>query len=69
MAHIVNLNAHGLTARRPGLFARIRAAVANRQKFALIFGELNRLTERELADLGMSRLNVPDIARQAAYGR
>ncbi len=29
-------------------------------------GELNRLTQRELADLGMSRADIPAVARRAA---
>ena len=32
-------------------------------------GELNALSHRELADLGLSRLSVEDVARQAVYGK
>ncbi len=69
MAQVINLNAYFATAPQPGLFSRLRAAIASRRKFALIHDELDRLSERELADLGMSRLNLRDVAREAAYGR
>jgi len=32
------------------------------------YDELNALSDRELADIGLSRPNVRDVARQAACG-
>ena len=29
--------------------------------------ELNRLSQRELADLGISRFDIPELARQSAH--
>lgn len=29
--------------------------------------ELNTLTDRDLADLGLSRASIPEVAREAAY--
>mgnify|MGYP006186186291 FL=1 len=31
--------------------------------------ELNALTDRELADLGLHRLMIPAVAKDAAYGK
>ncbi|WP_374431572.1 hypothetical protein [Tabrizicola sp.] len=30
---------------------------------------MNSLSDRELSDLGISRLGITDIAREAAYGK
>ena len=68
MAHAINLNAYADFAEQPGLFARLRQAVADHRAYLAIYDELNALTDRELADLGLSRLNVRDVAREAVYG-
>jgi uncharacterized protein YjiS (DUF1127 family) len=61
-----NSTATGLTA----AFDRSRAAFANyRARRAAIrrtFNELHSLDDRELADLGISRTDIPTIARQTA---
>lgn len=44
-------------------------AVAQRRTYLRTVAELNSLTERELADLGISRLGITEIAREAAYGK
>ena len=43
-------------------------AWAKRRVYTLTGSELNALTDRELADLGISRLSIHDIAHDAAYG-
>ena len=63
------LNAYADFAERPGLFARLRQAVADHRAYRAIHDELNALTDRELADLDLSRLSLRDIAREAVYGR
>lgn len=45
------------------------AAIQTRRVYARTVAELNSLTDRELSDLGISRLGIPDIAREAAYGK
>ncbi|RYE82190.1 MAG: DUF1127 domain-containing protein [Hyphomicrobiales bacterium] len=38
---------------------------SNWRRYRETCGELNRLSQRELADLGLSRSDIPAIARQA----
>ena len=45
------------------------AAIQTRRVYGRTVAELNALTDRELSDLGISRLGIPDIAREAAYGK
>ena len=54
---------------RSGLFARLARAVADYRAYVALHGELNALTDRELADLDISRLSLRDIAREVVYGR
>lgn len=51
-----------------GFFKSIRVAFERRAVFARTVRELNALTDRELADLGISRFSIRDVAAQAAYG-
>ncbi|NBO20664.1 MAG: DUF1127 domain-containing protein, partial [Rhodobacteraceae bacterium] len=39
-----------------------------RAKYAEVLSYLDSLTNAELADLGVSRLSITDIARKTAYG-
>jgi uncharacterized protein YjiS (DUF1127 family) len=68
VAHVITLNNYADYAEQPGLFARLRRSFADYRKYLVTFDELNALTDRELADLGLSRLNVRDVARSAVYG-
>jgi hypothetical protein len=58
----------------------VLAAINQRRVYARTVAELNSLTDRELTDLGdrqaadakiggISRLAIPEIAREAAYGK
>jgi uncharacterized protein YjiS (DUF1127 family) len=38
-------------------------------RYRVTLEELGQLTDRELADLGMHRSNIRDIAREHVYGR
>lgn len=67
MAHAINLNAYADYAEHPGIFARLSRAFADHRKYLATYDELNALSDRELADLGLSRLNVRDVAREAVY--
>jgi uncharacterized protein YjiS (DUF1127 family) len=42
---------------------QFRAWRAQRQQVARVTAELNCYTERELADLGLSRADIPSVAR------
>jgi uncharacterized protein YjiS (DUF1127 family) len=64
------------TAARKGFMDRFAAlkdsvatAIQQRRIFLRTVAELNALTDRELGDLGISRLGITDIAREAAYGK
>jgi uncharacterized protein YjiS (DUF1127 family) len=59
-----------------GIFARIRNAVdtvlaswAKAREYQTTFNELDALCDRELADIGLRRGDIADIAREHVYGR
>ena len=61
---------------RPSLTERVSAFVAtlreNRARRALYLktlSELGAMSDRELADIGISAIQIEDIARAHAYGR
>jgi uncharacterized protein YjiS (DUF1127 family) len=68
MAHAINLNAYAEYAEQPGLFARLLESFADYRKYLATYDELSALSDRELADIGLSRLNVRHVAREATYG-
>jgi len=47
----------------------IRDAMVRRRMYNQTARELNALTDRELADLGIHRADIPQIALQAACGK
>ena len=44
-------------------FARVGAWIAERRKIARITRELNRYSVRDLADMGLTRGDIPAVAR------
>lgn len=61
---------------RKGLVDRLLAmkedfseTLRRRKLFEKTVRELESLTDRELTDLGISRLSIRDVAREAAYGK
>lgn len=54
--------------RKSGLIGKVAQGMARYRTYRRTLGELEQLTDRELADLGISRLQVRSIAYQAAYG-
>jgi uncharacterized protein YjiS (DUF1127 family) len=48
--------------------AGITAALRQREVYLKTLRELNALSDRDLADLGINRAMVRDIAHEAAYG-
>lgn len=50
------------------LFARVRTALREAAQVRATVRELQALTDRELADLGISRFSIPAIAREAVRG-
>ena len=71
MAHALNLNAYATYANsaEPGILARLQQALADYRAYRAVRDELDTLTDRDLADIGLSRLTVRDTARAAASGR
>ncbi len=55
--------------RSTGLIGALKTAFAQRRVYAQTLAELNQLNDRELADLGISRLSIAQVAHEAAYGR
>lgn len=51
-----------------GVFKSVKVALERRAVFARTIRELNALSDRELADLGISRVSIRDVAAEAAYG-
>ena len=71
MAYVnsVGIARKGLLHRAAAFKDALLTAVQQRRVFQRTVAELNALTDRELADLGISRLAIRDVARQAAYGK
>ena len=71
MAHALNLNAYATyaNAAQPGILARLQQALADYRAYRAVRDELDTLTDRDLADIGLSRLTIRDVARAAASGR
>lgn len=49
--------------------ASVKTALVRRAIYVQTLNELSALNDRELSDLGISRLNLRDVAATAAYGR
>ncbi|WP_431298867.1 DUF1127 domain-containing protein [Tabrizicola sp. BL-A-41-H6] len=60
---------NGLADRFATLNETIRTALRQRRLYTQAVRELSTLSDRELADLGISRLSIADVAREAAYGK
>ena len=67
MAHAINLNADAAYVERPGLFAGLRQSFADYREYLATYEELSALSDHRLADIGLSRLNIREIARAAVY--
>ncbi|MGJ8623254.1 MAG: DUF1127 domain-containing protein [Yoonia sp.] len=62
------LSGTSLTPRFDALLARLADARAKRKVYLRTLRELESLTRRELADIGITPSMVQDIAYEAAYG-
>lgn len=69
MAYATDIRtAHGLTDRVAAIFKTFAEARAQRKVYTKTLRELQELNARDLADLGISRAEIPFLAREAAYG-
>ncbi len=57
----------GFSARFTGLLIDLRARLARRKVYNQTLSELQNLSNRELADLGLNRSIIRRVAYQAAY--
>lgn len=48
--------------------AEMKAASARRAVYRNVVRQLNGMSDRDLADIGISRLVIRDVASKAAYG-
>ncbi len=71
MAYITDTRTSGITLaqRFTTLRENFAAARAQRKVYTTTVNELNQLSNRELADLGVSRSAIKGIAMEAAYGK
>ena len=53
--------------RLTALMSGVKDLMARRRVFNQTLYELSQLSDRDLSDLGLSRANVADVAREAAY--
>lgn len=60
---------HGLLDRVSSVFKAFGEARAQRKVYRTTLNELQALDGRDLADLGISRAEIPFLAREAAYGK
>jgi uncharacterized protein YjiS (DUF1127 family) len=67
MANVTTYDA-GIAGTGNGFVARLRAALADFRRYRATVDELEALNDRELADLGISRLSIRDVARGSVYG-
>lgn len=69
MAHAINLNSSTHYVERPGSLARLRQSFADCRAYLATSRELNALGDRQLADIGLCRPAIREIARANAHVR
>ena len=70
MAHVIT-HSHGgfgILARFEALKARFFEARALRTDYVTLFNELNGMSDRDLADIGIARSDIADIVTKHVYG-
>ncbi len=69
MATLVHSRSQSSILDRVGhIFETVRARYAQYRVYSNTLDELQRLSERELDDLGLNRTMLKQVAHQAAYG-
>lgn len=68
MAHVIQINDYVRTEPEAGLLARLWKRVTDLRAYLAIREELAMMSDRDLADLGISRYDIRSIARTAVYG-
>ena len=70
MAYVNNsrVASFGLMDRISAFIATAKAQRAQRAIYHRTVYELEHLSDRELSDLGIARISIQDVAREAAFG-
>jgi uncharacterized protein YjiS (DUF1127 family) len=68
MTHVLTYERDAADYGGAGWLGRWRKAIADWRSYRQTYEELEALSDRELADLGLSRHSIRDVAREAAYG-
>jgi uncharacterized protein YjiS (DUF1127 family) len=58
-----------ISARISAQLAALKEARAQKAVYYKVRTQLNRMSDRELADIGTNRLLIDDVAREAAFGK
>ncbi|MBL8561662.1 MAG: DUF1127 domain-containing protein [Gemmobacter sp.] len=71
MAYVVTNRRSGISLADlvANIAVNVKAALARRAIYSRTLAELNALSDRDLSDLGVSRHQIADLAREAAYGK
>lgn len=71
MAYVNSLRAEGNTVTQwvGEVLARWNDARERRALYRRTLEELSAMSDRDLADINLSRVQIEDIAREAAYGK
>ncbi len=71
MAYVNNsrVASFGLADRISAFVATAKAKRAQRAVYHRTVYELEQLSDRELSDLGIARISIADVARNAAFGK
>jgi uncharacterized protein YjiS (DUF1127 family) len=67
MAHVAALSPQGLPSGKQGIVASLWQLLTGYRECRRIYRELNALSDRELADVGISRHNIADVAKATTY--
>jgi len=68
MANTMTYEIDGTTSGISGLWARLSKAIEDYRLYRQTLDELEALNDRELADLGLSRHVLRDVANESVYG-
>ncbi len=70
MAHVINTTYAGnsLFARIRTLFQELQDQRALHREYTRTYNELNALSDRDLADIGIGRGDIDTLARELVYG-
>ena len=68
MEHAVRYTAADEIGGIGGYLARLRQRWAEHRRYRATFAELEALSDRDLADMGLVRADIRAIARESVYG-